>query len=190
MQSEPCGCRYVCAYECLQEQIDGLTGAPLCSHTVLRCSTCFTWLLKGFCLPSCLFATSFFLSAYSSLCTLLAQPSLQLVIVFIVRFPLCTFIIKDFKYSALQNNGERLYSWKVKQWESEHSAACQRILVVVIHNWPNAKAHLTMLLTSPSIATVDIQLFKKQTKKKKQVYGIWSKSFVWFCVTQLNGNCQ
>ncbi len=58
-ETEPCACRNVCAYECLREQIDGLTGAPLCSHTVLRCSTCFTWLLKGFCLPSCLFATYF-----------------------------------------------------------------------------------------------------------------------------------
>lgn len=56
----------------------------------------------------CLLHT-FFLSAYFSLCTLLAQQSLQLVIVFIVRFPLCTLIIiKDFIYSALQNNGERL----------------------------------------------------------------------------------
>lgn len=46
---------------CLQEWIDAPTGAPLCSHTALRCWACVTWLLKGFCLLTRVFVCHFVL---------------------------------------------------------------------------------------------------------------------------------
>lgn len=57
---------------------------------------------------------------------------------------------------ALQNNGERLYSRIVNQWKSEHSATCQTVLVIVIHDWPFAKPCLKMLRTNWTLATVAI----------------------------------